>query len=261
MTSHSCKISTHNTPIAYRKKKYFRVFRCAFFSFILRRIFVLLLSTKMRYLISQAKTILSDAHWHVTKPIYTFPISCAHILYGIWVCVFTYLNFCVSLSLSVCISILSTFLRTCIPVCLVYSVYRLEYNATNAWKNELQQFLFFSSSQCMSVEYPFAILAQLHIYELFVLYFVFVWQRAHIRTHTQRAVSFVRLSFFLCLLSSSNVVFPRFSFLSAFARTWNSHTVSLYHHHCCLPWFKWMNSYKYAHEKGTHIHIRIHNYK
>lgn len=59
------------------------------------------------------------------------------------------------------VSILSTFLRTCILVC---SLYKIAYNATDAWKNELQII------KCMCAKiYSFSllllsILAQLHVY-------------------------------------------------------------------------------------------------
>lgn len=218
MTSHSCKISTLKNTNCVPKKYYFR---CVFFLFILRRIFSLL-TVKMRHLIFQAKTTFSDVqHWHVTKPIYTLPIPCAHTWYVcIWVFYLPQFS-CVSLSLSKC----------------VYRFYPRLYTRLLAIHKCMEKWApaVLLAIHCMGVEYIlFAFLAQLHVHQT-VRFYISLFGNTHSHNEPRVLCAPVLFSLFI-------IVFPRFRFLSAFVR-W------LYHHHCCLPWFNWMNSYTHAHSQ------------
>lgn len=97
---------------------------------------------------------------------------------------FTYLNFRVSLSPWV--SVYIDFIHVCILVCLLY---------TNAWKNELQQFFLLFTVWVLNISF----LLSLHNY-MYTKLFAFIFLCLEIRTHTTSLGSFVRLSFFLCLL-------------------------------------------------------------
>lgn len=242
MTSHSCKISTLENTNCVPKKYYFR---CAFFLFILRRIFSLP-TAKMRHLIFQAKTTFSDVqHWHVTKPIYTLPIPCAHT-WWVWICVFYLPQFsCVSLSLSKC----------------VYRFYPRLYTRLLAIHKCMEKWApaVLLAIHCMGVEYIlFAFLAQLHVHQT-VRFYISLFGNTH--SHNEPRVLCAPVLFPLFI-----IVFPRFRFLSAFVR-WLYYSDFTIIPSSLLPSLVQLNELLYTRtltKKGPHLCayvLRIHNYK
>lgn len=172
--------------------------------------------------------IFTDAYWHVTEPIFTFPLSCIHyfVVYYLnseYMC-FTYLNLCEFLS-PVCIrvSILSTFLKTCVYLyaCRSHSPTMLQMFVCWKYKISFPTLVLWLQLLLLSI------LAQLHVHTLvrFTIMSLFGnknvlcrhrYTLTHVHmyalTYRARCVLCAPVLFSLFIVALKCDVLPRFSF-------------------------------------------------